>query len=1198
MRTLFLLVLFFGKLATISAQNKVLMPISHRENIDKVILSPDGKYAVSADWNKCILWELSSGFSIAQYKRSHTNASDITFSAKSDKLIVCSGNSLNIYSVQTGAQLKNYGITSLVAAYFLDSANEVLIVTNDKLIRADIKEGKIFQKIDIGYRSLMNFDRLVLSKDKQYLFIDGKKGVSSINIYSGKETFYSNDCLSGVNSRSASFAENGNNLVAVACELGQTFIFDRETGFQKQQIGLPFNGHIDESGDTTYLPFQSRDHFYYGAENLEFLHSNQLMIHKKDSFEIWDLVHFKSIASGPSTYYKDHLVIDSISVLLVNKKGYAVYNSIEKKIMNQGNFAANIHYSNVVGDFGKLYQYNAANQQTLAIDTSTLFPILLNLRNNTVTKFNTKGISDLKNIILLPSTEGNKMYCSYEDFCVGWELTNARNLFGTSHVTEYGEYKAGTALGSKVYASPSKKWLVTEFNDYFNLFNFNTVSTCKIFSLPDHQFKHQLQLVDAFKMSDNDMMVYQLYDGKLKEIGILALATGNKTVISRDSLRAKVIDISRNGSYVAFLRNDHVYVYNTKTKKLFQGDKYSNWREDIDKIEFSPDEKSFIVLGFEAVEIPLYNSVTGKLIRTLAPAIEEDKGRMYQWAAFTSNSTSLFAKMSGNMYNFDLKTGTSKEFEFHNLPLNKTIDKEIWAVQDVGDTLLVCRLNNKDSIDIIRRIPLPGKSITINGDDLIFNNGKGATWYKITSADTLRFMAEVYSLDEQNSMFLTKPWYQADKKASESLKFLQKQKILSFEQLDLEYNRPDKVLQATGSKDSLRITSYKRAWQKRLQRLGIDTARFGTAYSVPVCSISNKTDLPLEQTSGSLKLTIQASDSNTFINRFNIWVNEVPVFTSKGIAITQNNRFDTTITIRLSSGDNRIETSVMNLQGIESFREPVFVRYVPTQPKTEKLYFIGIGINRFADSTQNLSWSVKDIRDLSARIKSKYPTAEIDTLFDADVTTKDIKSFKTKLQQLDVDDKVILAYSGHGLLSKDLDYYLSTFNVDFSKPETNGLAYNDLEQLLDSIAPRKKLVLIDACHSGEVDKEEIIKIEAAKKSLAKNGVNTKSNIKITPKKQLGMTSSFELMQNLFVNVSRGTGATIISAAGGMQYAQERGDIKNGVFTYSILTAFNQNSSLTISQLKKIVEASVVKLTNGLQRPTGRTGTNVYDWVVW
>jgi hypothetical protein len=42
------------------------------------------------------------------------------------------------------------------------------------------------------------------------------------------------------------------------------------------------------------------------------------------------------------------------------------------------------------------------------------------------------------------------------------------------------------------------------------------------------------------------------------------------------------------------------------------------------------------------------------------------------------------------------------------------------------------------------------------------------------------------------------------------------------------------------------------------------------------------------------------------------------------------------------------------------------------------------------------------------------------------------------------------------------------------------------------------------------------------------------------------------MQELFANVGRGTGATILSAAAGTQFAIEDNKQQNGYFTYSIL----------------------------------------------
>lgn len=1179
----------------LGAQNKVLMPLGHREEIDKVILSPNGRYAVSADWNKCILWEVASGFSIAQYERTHTNGSDICFSKTGDRLMICSGKNLKIFHTSTGEAWKSYQVASLVAAYFLDSANTVLIVTNDKLMQADVAAGKILKQVDIGYHPLMAFNRLVLSRDSRFLFMVGKDQLTALNIQTGAGTQYRNDCIQG--NRYPIFAENGKDLVAIGCNLGQTFLFDRETGSQVNQLDLPFNEQISENGDTILTSFEESGYYNYGAENIEFVSGNRLMVHKRDSIELWDLNTAKKIASIPGAYSKEHFSADSNRLVFVNTKGYGIYNGATGLMEREGKFNEPYYYTNYVGEFGKLYSYNASNDLLLGSDTSRLVPVLVNLQSNTVKRFDTPGISDLNDVLLLSGGGGPQLYCGYENFCVGWDLGNGRSNFTITHDADYGKYSSKSALGSKVEASSSGKWLITSFNDFFNIFNFNTVSTCEFFRLNDHQKTGELKLTDAYSVSANDKVLYQIYEKNTKVIGILDLNTNKKKIISRDSLRAKVIAISSNGRYSAFLRDGHVHVYDAVTEGLKRGDAYQNWREEIDKIIFSPDGKTFVLLGFETIEIPVYSAVSGKLLITVKPSTESEQGRMYEWAAFRDNHT-LMAKMSGYMYLFDIQKGGNKVFDFSNTPLQQRhVPGDFWALTDIGDTLVYCRLNLRDSVDILRRVAVPSRNISILGTDVISNNGKGATWFRLTTADTLKFMAEVYNIDARNSMFLTRPWYRSDKGASEQLRFLQREQLLSFEQLDLEFNRPDKVLQAIGSKDTAAIHSYKRAYYKRLQRLGIDTARFSNSYSIPVCSVAMERDAGFETSKDSLRILIHAADSVTDLSRLNAWVNDVPIHVARGLSITPGKQIDTSVNLRLSNGDNRIEVSVTNVSGIESYRQQLFVHCTPARP-APRFYFIGIGIDKFKDTTHNLSWSVKDIHDLATTLQAKFANIEVDTLFNSEVTKENILRLKQKLLKLDVDDRVILSYSGHGLLSSDLDYYLSTWNVDFEHPEKNGLAYDDLESLLDGIAPRQKLVLIDACHSGEIDKAEVARIDAAKPKMDSTGVVGRTSIRITPSRKLGMVSSFELMQNLFVNVSRGTGATVIAAAGALQFAQERGDLRNGVFTFSILDAFRKNNTLTISQLKKLVEESVSRLTNGLQQPTSRSGTHLHDWKVW
>lgn len=444
------------------------------------------------------------------------------------------------------------------------------------------------------------------------------------------------------------------------------------------------------------------------------------------------------------------------------------------------------------------------------------------------------------------------------------------------------------------------------------------------------------------------------------------------------------------------------------------------------------------------------------------------------------------------------------------------------------------------------------------------------------------------------------------------LHYVDELKTYTFKQFDYRFNRPDKVLRALESPDTALINSYRKAYEKRIKKLGIDTALFNTSYSVPTADFANRTDIAFEQKDNKLLLKINAKDANNTLDRLNIWVNEVPIYGVKGLDLKalKQKSVDTSLVILLSNGNNKIEASVINSNGIESYRLPLIVNYTPAAKPIVKLYFVGIGINEFSQQGHNLQWSVKDIRDLANKLKEKYGSEiAIDTLFNAQVNTAAVLALKEKLKNTDVNDRVIVAYSGHGLLSSNYDYFLSTYSVDFDHPEKNGLAYDSFEDLLDNIPARQKLMLIDACHSGEVDKEELLKMNQSQEKLTASGVQSTAEGETPTAKgtkvknlskgsKLGMKNSFELMQELFANVGKGTGATIISAAGGMQYALEKNSLKNGVFTYSILEYMNEARTVGIQKLKDRVNERVVQLTAGLQQPTSRAENNIIDWPVW
>ena len=613
--------------------------------------------------------------------------------------------------------------------------------------------------------------------------------------------------------------------------------------------------------------------------------------------------------------------------------------------------------------------------------------------------------------------------------------------------------------------------------------------------------------------------------------------------------------------------------------------------------EFSPDVKKIVTTSNDH-SVKVWDAGSGKLLISIP-------GHRFKSASFSPDGNKIVTSSSDgtSSHIWDALTGSntlelkghtdriwSAEFSPDGNKIVTTSYDHTAKIWNAATGVILADLKEENGIVSAQFSPNGKKIITASHDHTakIWDGGNGNHIYTFFAVDSTEYFGQISS-----------GYYQSSPGAAKLLHYVTKDlKVITFEQLDVKYNRPDKVLQAIGSTDTALIKSYRKAYEKRIKKLGIDTTAFRGGYSVPGADFANRDNIDFEQIDRKLKLDITSVDSIYKLDRFNIWVNETPVFGQRGISLTNKNihEFDTTLFIILSAGENKIETSITNVNGTESYRIPLLVNYTPAVKQIPKTYFIGIGIDQFNDSKYNLKYSIKDIRDLSKKLKEKYTDIIIDTLFNENVTISNVKALKQKLLRTSVNDKVIISYSGHGMLSKDFDYYLSTYAVNFDKPEENGLPYDELESLLDSIPARKKLMFIDACHSGEVDKEDLMAINNLDTSKIKRGLR---HVAYKNEGRLGLKNSFELMQSLFVNVGKSTGATIISAAAGTQFALEGVDnLPNGVFTCCILEAMNKYPTMKISELKKIVGERVVELTKGLQKPTSRNETIAVDWQIW
>jgi uncharacterized caspase-like protein len=157
--------------------------------------------------------------------------------------------------------------------------------------------------------------------------------------------------------------------------------------------------------------------------------------------------------------------------------------------------------------------------------------------------------------------------------------------------------------------------------------------------------------------------------------------------------------------------------------------------------------------------------------------------------------------------------------------------------------------------------------------------------------------------------------------------------------------------------------------------------------------------------------------------------------------------------------------------------------------------------------------------------------------------------------------------------------------------------------LVSGIRARKKLLLMDTCHSGEVDKEET-KAAVAERFVEGEVKGRTIRGGLKREKPLGVKNSLRVQQELFADLRRGSGAVVISAAGGMEFALESADWKNGVFTYALLRGLkdkqadrNKDNRIQVSELRDYIMDEVRRLTRDLQSPTVRTENLEFDYTL-
>lgn len=455
----------------------------------------------------------------------------------------------------------------------------------------------------------------------------------------------------------------------------------------------------------------------------------------------------------------------------------------------------------------------------------------------------------------------------------------------------------------------------------------------------------------------------------------------------------------------------------------------------------------------------------------------------------------------------------------------------------------------------------------------------------------------------------TDHYYTASRQGFDSVAFRLGDTVVPVELFDLRLNRPDLVLARLGYAPAELIELYRKAHAKRLRKMKLDEAALRPDYHLPTAEFVDEP--PVSTPQRQLTLKVRAQDSRERLDRLLVYVNDVPIRGSRGIDLLRDNtqRVEQTLDVELTAGRNKIQVAVMNAAGTESLQDTVEV--ISTAPEIKpNLYVVAVGVSKYADVRLNLKYAAKDAHDIGALFSGKggrYGKVELLEIVDGEARRETILAARDRLQGSKVGDQVVVFVAGHGMLDESLDYYFVTHDFDREQPARRGLSYEQLESLLDGIPARRKLMMMDTCHSGEVEEDAVrvapplpgttapvrdVKVAADFRSFSYAGEVQSPD------------RSGELLAQLFADLRRGSGAAVISSASGAEFALESARWQNGVFTYSVLQGLgsgaadlDQDGTIRVSELRDYVVGEVHRLTQGKQTPTSRRENLDFDFPV-
>ncbi len=392
------------------------------------------------------------------------------------------------------------------------------------------------------------------------------------------------------------------------------------------------------------------------------------------------------------------------------------------------------------------------------------------------------------------------------------------------------------------------------------------------------------------------------------------------------------------------------------------------------------------------------------------------------------------------------------------------------------------------------------------------------------------------------------------------------------------YNRPDLVFDELGIFSEL-SGKFKKTYSNRLLLNNMDTTIFD---KISTPQITLKGEVPNIIDNKVLSLELEIKDRTLKLTDILIEVNGV--VESRNIKDLNKLIYQGKQSVQLSNGKNTITVSASNEKGIKS--EEITLEVYYNGPKqSENLYILSVGISKYKKAEYNLKYASKDAEKIIDLFKDKgtfsnvYSTLIMDSL----ASKENVLAFKNQLSKSTVDDAVIIYYSGYGLLSKNLDFYLGTYHMDFDSPEVDNLLYADLIDILKDIPARKRMVLLDADSFDFIDKDDVNSMGGqVDESIKFRGVE----ISLNSQNKSIQTKSY------YPKPLDNDAIVTITASAANEVIYEKNEYPSGLFYFGLSSVINDTKSdtdndeiINLNELYLALNKEIVKLSGRQQNPS-------------